>query len=425
MLRLVRAHATRLLISPIALLGALLVEHAGSVSHNWMLPPRSGNDTGGSGSPLTLFAAIVAMPGAGKSEAIKQAAHIVQHHDHDDDTTTRIPDYVGDDIHRPVQVEGAPVSGEALAESLIATITVPAEVDGEPGVKRRIAARHRAKYYYPELDQLLAAGSRQGSTLAPMVRAAWSGDALATTTASLERNRLIPAGTYTMGIIAAAQITNAATLLASDQTGDAQRWLWLPAHTPADPAAEADLAALLGEHPAGLPRLHLAHWPLPPVPTMMRTLVSYERSCEVQVAAEISADIVASARIALHGCRPSDITAGQADRLAVERARTGESTNQHATQMRLRIAAGVARLCGLPPVVTSDLWGWAGAVLSVDRLTRLLLADLAQAARDTQAQVARRDLQSDTVTVEQAKAYAREQLTLARARAADTAVLHA
>ena len=368
-LRTIRAHATTLLLSPVALLGVLLAEHAASIAHNWVLPPRAGNNTAGAGSPLSLYIALVANPGVGKTEAQKQGQALAVHADHDTTTSTAVLDYKGDDKWTALQVEGSPVSGEAILEKLTANIEYQ-NLDDEDGATttKRVAARHRARYHYGELEQLLVTGARTGSTLAPILRSAWSGEMLATTTASTERDRRIPAGTYTLGVTACAQLSTAGQLLRATARGDAQRWIWLPAHAAFSQAEQDDASMIAAANDGRIPGVTLDHWKLPDHVQHVSDHV------EIIVDSKITEEIIAGTRTTLHGhALPG--TEAATKQLDEQRTRTGENENQHATQTRLRIAAAIARICQLAPEITLELWHWSGAFMSIDHATRSILTE--------------------------------------------------
>lgn len=80
----------------------------------------------------------------------------------------------------------------------------------------------------PEVDSLTALGNRQGATLLPQLRKAWSGEALGF--AYADPNKAIPvaAHTYRLCVVLGVQPDRAGPLLDDTGGGTPQRFLWLP-----------------------------------------------------------------------------------------------------------------------------------------------------------------------------------------------------
>jgi hypothetical protein len=76
---------------------------------------------------------------------------------------------------------------------------------------------------------------RSGATLGPTLRQVFSDEDLGTTTASEERHRDIPGGSYTMGVVVLYQETTAMKIINDTDTGTAQRFLWFAGHSPSAP----------------------------------------------------------------------------------------------------------------------------------------------------------------------------------------------
>ena len=417
-LKTVRARASKKYLSPHALLAVILAEHAASVAHDFVLPPPEGNneDSPDAGSPLCLFFSIVAPPATGKSRVSRQGRVSVIHHDHDARTTSTYPEYFGDDRYLPIQVSGAPVSGEALAAKLMAEIKVPSPELDEPAAVIRKPVRHRCRYKFGEIGQLLNAAERTGSSLRPMLRDAWSGEELSTLTATEDRTRVIPELSYSIGLTALAQPKLAGELLRSTELGDAQRWVWIPANYTIDPDAKNEAEELAKANGGRLPRIDLAHWHL--------DNPSYGTFQEIIVDRTITEELAVVFETNLQGY-PVAARAAEAEAIRKEREITGENENPHATLSRLRIAIGVARICGLEPKITRQLWHWAGAFLSIDRQTRELLADYGAKER-SEANSARRSGQAEDhlYTLEAEATRSEERIAEATRRAADT-IYHA
>jgi ribosomal protein L17 len=76
---------------------------------------------------------------------------------------------------------------------------------------------------------------RSGATLGPTLRQVFSDEDLGTTTASEERHRDVPGGSYTMGVVVLYQETTAMKIINDTDTGTAQRFLWFAGHSPSAP----------------------------------------------------------------------------------------------------------------------------------------------------------------------------------------------
>jgi Bifunctional DNA primase/polymerase, N-terminal len=83
-----------------------------------------------------------------------------------------------------------------------------------------------------EVDQLAALGKRQGSTLLPQLRAAFSGESLGFAYADQTRRLPMEAGTYRFGLMVGVQPAKSWILLNDSDGGTPQRFVWLPAFDP-------------------------------------------------------------------------------------------------------------------------------------------------------------------------------------------------
>lgn len=211
----IRQAARARLISPDALLGAVLCRIAALSSHTIELPAIVGSAVG-----LTYFANLVGGPEAGKSAAASVAADLVP-----------APDAVLDRL--PIG------SGEGLVECLFETVKEAGE-NGKPEKVRR-QTRHAAIFHVDEGEVLVDLGTRSGNTLFSTMRAAWSHSMLGATNASAERNRRVPGTAYVFGITVGVQPEIAGPLLAQAPAGTPQRFAWFLATEPGAEHTEEDV----------------------------------------------------------------------------------------------------------------------------------------------------------------------------------------
>ncbi len=192
--------------SPLAVLGVVLTRVLVAVSPEYVLPPL----VGGHGS-LNQFLAIVGSSGSGKGAAETAGADAVD-----------VVSYID------VQTAG---SGEGLVRLF-----------GHRDKDEVFRDRQAVLLSVPEVDNLVALRSRQGATLMPVLRSAWSGEKLGFS--YIDQSKAIPLErhSYRLGVILGVQPGRAAPLLDESDGGTPQRFIWMPAtdrdapdETPADP----------------------------------------------------------------------------------------------------------------------------------------------------------------------------------------------
>lgn len=214
---------------PDAVLACVLARAAGALGHEVLFDS-------GKGSPgtLSLFACLLAPSGIGKSEAYSAATSLVHLPSHLVDENG----YANQEIFRDGLGIG---TGEGLAEAYMGMVdkeTGKFVVKGrgrnmqpEPEIiKVRAVVRHRAFFFVDEGETLTKLmRERQGSTLGPTLRTAWSGGTLGQANASEDRFRFVPARSYSMGIVIGYQPNTAVDMLSDVGPGTPQRFLWLGA----------------------------------------------------------------------------------------------------------------------------------------------------------------------------------------------------
>lgn len=185
-------------------------------------------DTGLGRGSLNLFAAVVAGSGVGKTSGGKIARELVAVPQHLDTAA---------DDGKPRFHDGLPLgSGEGMAEAFMGTVRrETGEIDkkGTPVTERvRTQVRRNAFFSVDEGEQLTRTGERSGSTIGPTIRSAWVGELLGQANASEDRIRVLPAGTYSLGMLVGYQPETAAPLLADSGPGTPQRFIWCSGHDP-------------------------------------------------------------------------------------------------------------------------------------------------------------------------------------------------
>lgn len=192
------------MVAPWAVLGVTIARALALVPTSIMLPPIVG-----SAASLNFAVALVAPSGGGKGGADGVARDAV--------TMPAIPEYrIG--------------SGEAIAHCLKYRLS---QKNG--GGVDWLTEDHNAIINITEVDKLTAQAQRNGATIMPELRAAWSGEALGHVTADASRRIPVEKDQYRLSLILGVQPTRAAGLLEDSGGGFPQRLIWLPATDPAAP----------------------------------------------------------------------------------------------------------------------------------------------------------------------------------------------
>jgi hypothetical protein len=211
-----------------AVLHVVLARIAAAVDYKLKLPAPIGTP-----QPLCYFALTVAGPGGGKSDANGIGAEILRVN----------PDRVAD------QLPGG--SGEGMAEVLFDSVQEP-DADGKTHmVKRQV--RHNAFIYIDEGDMVAALSERSGSTTLSTLRSIWSGKSIGQNNATKERKRIVPAGSYTFGVVVGIQETKTGPIIADAGAGTPQRFAWAEARDPSLSDTPPQWPGSLDWHPPLLP----------------------------------------------------------------------------------------------------------------------------------------------------------------------------
>lgn len=186
------------LVSPFAVLGVTLTRLIATVPPTVVLPPTIGAD-----ASLNLFVANVGPSGSGKgiTSGVSREAVVLSN---EADTFD-----VG--------------SGEGIPH-----LFAEREKQEKSGKFRVVRTRSSVLFHVPEVDSLTALGNRQGATLLPQLRKAWSGEPLGF--AYADANKAIPlaAHSYRLCVVLGVQPDRARPLLDDAGGGTPQRFLWLP-----------------------------------------------------------------------------------------------------------------------------------------------------------------------------------------------------
>lgn len=190
-----------------------------------MVSPELRFDTGLGPGSLNLFAATVGPSGVGKSAGAKVSRELVP-----------APSYCDGAAFR----DGIPVgSGEGLAEAYMGIVireTGEFTAKGTPKTEKvRAQVRANAFIYVDEGEALTKMGERSGATIGPTIRSAWVGAVLGQSNAREETTRILPDGSYSMGLLIGFQRGTALPLLAEAGPGTPQRFLWCSAIDPSVP----------------------------------------------------------------------------------------------------------------------------------------------------------------------------------------------
>lgn len=295
-------------VSPWAVLGYTLARVVTATPRGVALPPIIGGY-----ASLNLFVGIVGPSGAGKGAAFAVAKEAVNV----GDITTLNPG-----------------SGEGIIHAYVRRT--------KDGLDQHTEA---VLFNVPEIDTLTAVGSRQGSTVMPILRSGWSGEQIGTHTADATRRVHVPDHHYRMCLVAGIQPGRAGAILDDAEGGTPQRFLWLPA---TDPTISD-------------------HAPAAPAPLAINT----------HIRTDANAIVNGQGISAMNVCDKARDTIIKAD---LDRKRgKGDALDGHALLTRLKVAAALAVLDERRDV-TEDDWRLSRVVTRVSDATRASVVAHRQAA---------------------------------------------
>lgn len=210
----VRQAAHARMVSADAVLAFVLARVCALTPPTLVLP-----DIVGGYASLNFYAVVIGGPGVGKSSSLAVARALVPIKD----------SAIGDAL--PLG------SGEGLIESFF-------DYDDTPGAKgKKVRARSGSFFYLDEGGALADMTRRQGSTLMPTVRAAWTGGVLGQMNASEATRRMLDEHSYRLTLVIGAQYPVAAAILDEANLGTPQRFEWASA---VDPSLALPLPAFPG-----------------------------------------------------------------------------------------------------------------------------------------------------------------------------------
>jgi hypothetical protein len=294
----IKALARRQMVSPSAVLVSALTFVLAATPHDVCVPAFIGKR-----ASLNFFAGIIGDSGVGKTAGVGVAKGMFGDRD-------LVP------ILNPSSGEGIPAMYRERKPA--------AELKDAPeGTDPQRWIRHNVLSVVDEISTLAAQGERSGSTLGSTLRSAWSGSGLSNHAADPTRQRNLPEGQYSYGMVAGIQYSTAHVLLRDEGAGTPQRFLWASA---SDPGADMD-----APDPGPSPFLK---W-TPPPPNIGNLDIGYPQHVR---------GMVRDARLQRLRNQP-------------------DAPDGHMILVRLKVAAGLAILHG-GTTVTEDLWTVSGLIVA-------------------------------------------------------------
>jgi hypothetical protein len=275
--------------------------------------------TGGQAS-LNFLAGIISSSGGGKSSAGAVALELVP-------------------IDREDVIADVPLgSGEGMTELFFEMVSEEGPDGKQRKVKRQV--KKGAFIYLDEGQALAEMGGRKGATLLPTLRAAWSGEVIGQSNASVETHRVLRRHSYRLAIAVGFQYEYAAALIDDAPGGTPQRFVFATATDPSVP----------DEAPEWPGELHID---IPPI-ISTGTVVEFDD--------EVATGIRTRARMAVRGQYEPD------------------PLDSHADLVRMKVAALLAILDGRLYVSVED-WSLAGQVQRTSNVVRATIIERARQQR--------------------------------------------
>lgn len=336
-----------------AVLGCVLARIAAYTPPCWRLPAIVGAT-----SSIATYVALVGPSGAGKSSAKAVAMDLLRC-----ELAT-----VADDL--PLG------SGEGLMECYYDLVDEE-RPSGKGTVKVKRKVRHGAFMTLDEGQALADLGARKGSTLVATLRSAWTGGTLGTTNASVETKRLVPAGSYNLGLVIGLQPTLASALLDDAGGGLPQRFAWVSVTDPTIPDKRTPWPGPLA-------------WTPPPI---------IRHGPGLTVDDEIDDEV-----------RTNDLARQRGEVVA-------DPLDAHHDLVRLKVAACFAIIDGRTHIDGDD-WGLSGTFMTTSRLVRSVVAEeLNIAARKAEDAATARLVRREAAVADSATTRAVEAMARAIAKA--------
>lgn len=206
-LRHIHTYARSRMVPPLALLAVTLVRVTATVPPWVTIPPI----IGGKGS-LNLFCALVGTSGAGKTATTSASDELLP---------WALPwRHIG--------------TGEGILKMYVRQVR---EKDPDTGkwTYRLDPIEHSINAIIDEVDTLTAVSQRQGATVLPILRSAWSAASVGFSNSDQERNLSLKSNTYRLGLVLGAQPTRLQPLFDDEDGGTPQRFVWAPLIDPDAP----------------------------------------------------------------------------------------------------------------------------------------------------------------------------------------------
>jgi hypothetical protein len=206
--------------APAAVLAAAVARAVAMVPPEYVLPPLVG-----SVGTLNQFFALVGKSGRGKGSATGAARDALE-------LVTGPAGSLTAAWRDPIGKENLYSCDVGSGEGLLAGYVVYRPT---PKPARLHRVRACVMFNVPEVDHLAAVGGRQGATLLPVLRKAWSGEDLNSQYVDPAKRLRVDANTYRCVVLAGVQPRRAGVLLDDSDGGTPQRFVWLPTDDPGAP----------------------------------------------------------------------------------------------------------------------------------------------------------------------------------------------
>ena len=236
-------------VYPWGLLGAVLPRIACSIPPHVRLVGSSGKEGGREGgASLNLSNILVGAPEAGKSETIKIATDLVALPTHAKCATSGTGEGIiksfafmkrasgkGDSTFEPAPPDPAVVDpahpGSTAAAPTVGSVGGHAEAGST--IYEMVHITDTVMLTDGEIASFTAEMNRQGTKLSSVLRSAWVGEQLGSTTGEIERRTFLPAHSYRMGTVLGGQVTLDALGRIFDEgnLGTPQRFGFFPVKT--------------------------------------------------------------------------------------------------------------------------------------------------------------------------------------------------